>query len=775
LKLRTKFLFVGILLAAVPALLISAYLSYTSYSQASSAVESLSQSQLTAVRESKKSQIERYFQTISDQVITFSKDRMIVNAMREFQQGFDDYIDQTDSRDLDQMRSSLSAYYRDQYGAEYRQRNGGDTVNVERLMVGLDDESLAFQYDFIANSKEPLGAKDALVTLDNNSLYAKLHEIYHPPIRDYLQRFEYYDIFLVSPDSGDIVYSVFKELDYTTSLFDGPYANSGIARVFQQAVKASDEDFVAIDDFYPYVPSYQDPAAFIASPIYDQGQLLGVLVFQMPIDRINMIMTHDEQWAENGLGASGETYLIGSDSKMRSMSRFLIEDKEGYLSALASGGVGADVIGRISKKGTSIGLQPVQTDGARAALSGQTGFAIFDDYRGIPVLSAYAPLSIDGLDWAIMSEIDESEAFVKSEELLSSLTFAVVTSIVVVLIVAVLVSLAFSQAMAGPVVGFTERLMAIVDESDLTQRVDVRGKDEIAVGANAINSLLERFQSTVAYLSGTATQLSSSSKSLHEQTRSSLQASEAQQAQSASISSAATELTASSEEVSSNAELTAQTSVSATDLAEQGAILIEKRIESISQQAKNISNINSELADVEKAGEQISKVLQVISDIAEQTNLLALNAAIEAARAGEQGRGFAVVADEVRSLAQKTHTSTDEINTTISRLQTSIERAKSVTEEGVEESERSVEGADRMRASLRDIATQIKQIQAMNEQVAAAATEQLSVSEDITRSIYEVNGLSEQNQTGAKATAQEAESVDQLVGELQSYVGQFKA
>ena len=774
-NLRAKFLLLGCSLAMLPALALSLFVSITSYEEGKGAIEDLSKDHLVSIRESKKSQIERYFETIQNQVLSFSKDRMIVNAMREFRQGFDEFRAQSERVAPDQQRNSVEQYYREDYLREYQNRNGGASPDVRSLLQGLDADSMALQYAFIAASPEPLGAKDALVSLGDNSLYSKLHEIYHPPIRDYLQRFEYYDIFLVAADTGDIVYSVFKELDYTTSLKDGPYAKSGIGRVFKQALESSNEDAVAIDDFHPYTPSYQDPAAFIASPIFDQGRKIGVLIFQMPIDRINAIMTHDRRWLENGLGASGETYLVGADFKMRSLSRFLIEDKAAYLQALESAGESAQIRGVIETKNTSIGLQSVNTEGAQKALGGETGYSIFDDYRGVSVLSAYAPLSIPGLQWVIMSEIDESEAFHESETMFSSMIWIVCLSMIGLAVVAVGMSLWFSSRLASPIVEFTEQLSDIVERRDLTLRVPVKGKDEIARGAKEINKLLETFQRRVSEQAQTANQLSDSSKALHRQIQKVVASSDAQEAQSQSISSAATELTATAGEVAASAEQTSASTGNAHRLAEQGKRLIEDRIESIRAQAENIGNINNELIQVSEAGEKIARVLQVISDIAEQTNLLALNAAIEAARAGDQGRGFAVVADEVRSLAQKTHASTDEIHSTIASLHDSISRAQKVTEQGVRESENSVEGAGKMRESLSEILEQVIQIQAMNEQVASAATEQLAVSDDIAKSIIEVNALSEENRKAAQMSDAEAESLDELVEVLRQRSNEFKA
>lgn len=153
-----------------------------------------------------------------------------------------------------------------------------------------------------------MGQKDELLDPIDGSHHGEWHSQYHPFLRDFQKRFDYYDLFLVESETGRIVYSVFKELDFATSLVDGPYAKSGIADVFRKANQSTTPDYVALSDFAPYLPSYQDPAAFIAAPVFEGGEKTGVLILQMPIDRINAIMTHGGRWAESGLGATGETY-----------------------------------------------------------------------------------------------------------------------------------------------------------------------------------------------------------------------------------------------------------------------------------------------------------------------------------------------------------------------------------------------------------------------------------------------------------------------------------
>lgn len=418
-RLKPKITTGAVLLSAIPVLASSLIIGSVAANKSREAIQEAARNRLVAVRELSKRRIEDYFATIKKQVLTLSKDRMVVDAMNAFKANFYQYRDDISDMDLSTKRSALESYYRGDFTREYAQRNQGEYSNTAQWLSQLDADSIALQHSFIKTSPYPLGEKHKLDNPGDGSRYAKNHALYHPVMRDYLEQFGYYDIFLVDPDNGDIVYSVFKELDFTTSLQDGPYAHTGIGEVFRKANQVGSPDFAVLSDFAPYAPSYQDPAAFIASPIYDGNKKSGVLIFQMPIERINAIMTQDRQWAQAGLGESGETYLVGADGRMRSMSRFLLEDKASYAQALKDAGVAEETVELIVAKATSIGLQPIDTVGSRAALSGKTGFDIFPDYRQVPVLSAYAPVDIEGVNWAILAEIDEQEAFRAADALVT--------------------------------------------------------------------------------------------------------------------------------------------------------------------------------------------------------------------------------------------------------------------------------------------------------------------------------------------------------------------
>ena len=295
-----------------------------------------------------------------------------------------------------------------------------------------------------------------------------------------LLAFGYYDIFIVDHETGHIVYTVFKEVDYGTSLLTGPYSKTNSADAFRSARDADDKDFVKLVDFEPYHPSYNAYASFIASPIYNGSKKIGVLIFQMPVERINDIMTNRHDWAEIGLGVSGETYIVGSDYKIRNQSRFLIEDKEEYFNKIREMGVHPKTIDRIKNLNSTIGLQEVKTEGTEAALRFETGTRIFPDYRGVSVLSSYRPLNILDMNWVIMSEIDESEAFYYVKTLRNRIFLIFVILLAVIIIVAVY----FSNTITRP-------LGILTRYSDEFSKHDFSG-DSFVFNEQGLSSIMER-------------------------------------------------------------------------------------------------------------------------------------------------------------------------------------------------------------------------------------------------------------------------------------------
>ncbi len=369
------------------------------YYLASNSIMQQATDRLAAVRTIKANQIQSYFHSIQDQIQTFSEDRMVVQAMSDFHRGMNAFqVDNEITEEkLADMRKKVETYYRSDFARKYVTENetmATDTqALIDKLVLSLDADTIALQYQYIQNNPNELGSKDLLDQASDGSEYSKSHKLYHPIVHNYLQKFGYYDIFLVDLKTGNIVYSVFKEVDYATSLRDGPYASTNLGRAFSEAAKANWKDTVIFVDYETYTPSYEAAASFIASPIFDGDEKVGVAIFQMPIGRINEILSE-----RTGLGESGETYVVGSDHLFRNDSRFL--EQLGVETTIINPNV------------------RVNTESVVSALDrNETGNAIITNYRGQEVLSSWQPLTVDidaegnedGRHWALMSEIELAE------------------------------------------------------------------------------------------------------------------------------------------------------------------------------------------------------------------------------------------------------------------------------------------------------------------------------------------------------------------------------
>jgi len=773
-KLKTEVTLAALFIAFVPVVIASIVVGSISISSGQQALKSQSERQLISIRDITAKNIESYFETIEGQVATFSNDRMIINAMAGFKVAFSEYREEQDTNIADSRRE-LAQYYDNEFKNTYRDLNSGKSPNTTNLLEGLDDDSIALQHAYIYSNSNPLGEKDSLNQYNDDTQYSKLHGLYHPSIRQYLKRFEFYDIFLVDHQTGDIVYSVYKELDYTTSLISGPYAQSGIGKAFLQANQLDGRDAAALTDFAPYLPSYEAPAAFIASPIYDGNKKIGILIFQMPIDRINAVMTHYGQWEESGLGKSGESYLVGSDLTMRSVSRFLLEDKEAYIKLLESINLNEDVISEIAAKGTSIGLQPINTPGVKSALAGETGFSLFPDYRGIDVLSAYRPLKINGVDWVLMSEIDQSEAYQSIADVTEDIVSAVVVTTLCAIVVGGLLGTLFASRVITPISLTVSMVKDIAQgEGDLRKRLRVIREDEMGELANWFNQFVHKLQDLIVNLNGSVQQLAQSSEGMENIAGSTMSTMSNQHQRIEMMTIAITEMNTVTEDISKNAQTAAGIAKDTFETSQQGLKVISSCQEAIAQLAGEIENSTSVISALNKDSDEIGKMLEAIEGIAEQTNLLALNAAIEAARAGESGRGFAVVADEVRTLAQRTQDSTGEIKNIITRLQSGTSKAVEAMELSQKSTQLGVDKANQAKTSFTDITNAISNITDTNTQIATAAEEQTATTAQIHGSIEEISSMSKETTDNAGNIVSASQQLVSLASSVRVMLGDYK-
>lgn len=484
-SLRSKIFFVFVLLATVPAV-IGAVISYN---QARTSLEDTIFKKLTAIRDLKADQIENYFRIIEHQAVTLSEDLMVVSALKEFNSAARS-MSRLTAGERQGCSSDVRAYYQSEFIPHL------DPVTAAAIpladLVPAETTTLGLQCDYIARNDFPVGSKHLMDSASGSGSYDAVHSKYHPVLRSYQSRFGYYDLFLIDAESGRIVYSVFKEIDFATSLYYGPFRNSNLAEAVREAADSGNPEFTSLVDYQPYLPSSNSFASFVASPIYDGEELIGVLAMQMPISQIDRIMTNDQKWSEIGLGRSGESYLLGNDFTLRNQSRFYLEDSEGFLDQLRTADATESTIQSILRLESTIGLLSVETSGSQRAVDGLSGTDIFEDYRGIPVLSAFKPLEIAGLDWVIMSEIDEEEALAPIAQLRNTMALAVL----VIVLISALFSVLFARGLTAPISELASAAEAL-SSGDLDVSIEVRRDDEIGRLAQSFQTMRDSVKSTV--------------------------------------------------------------------------------------------------------------------------------------------------------------------------------------------------------------------------------------------------------------------------------------
>ncbi len=270
---------------------------------------------------------------------------------------------------------------------------------------------------YVLDNPYPVGERHLLKQARDGSAYTALHGAHHDWLRGFLHQHGYYDVFLLQPD-GDLIYTAFKEDDFGTNLLGGPYRETGLGVAFRGARDATEPGTVLFADFAPYTPSYGKPAAFVASPVFDDdGKLLGVLAFQLAIEPIDAIMQ-----VAKGMGETGETFVVGEDFLMRSDSRF------------------AESSTRLRTR--------VDTPTVRRALAGETGVELAEDHAGVPVLSAFGPMEFLGATWAVVADVDQTEVL---EPIRRLRNFLIGATIVAMVVVSTIVGFSLSWMLNRPV------------------------------------------------------------------------------------------------------------------------------------------------------------------------------------------------------------------------------------------------------------------------------------------------------------------------------------
>ncbi len=439
---------------------------------------------LTSIKTARAQQTENYFNDTNSLLKTLVSEYAIVDAMKEFSAGFSL---------LDSYKVELSKDYKKIFNFYYEKELIPALNKVSATEFGYSTlvpkkESVEYlQLHYIVNNAAREGKKYLLDDANDGSYYSQVHKKFNPVLRKIVENQDFSDLFLINAKSRQIVYSSNKHIDFATSLLDGPYKDSPLAKLAHDIIQKPQQGRVYISDFAKYVPAMNQPRAFLAIPIYQKHEFLGILAIAISNKKLNKITTGDREWEKAGLGKSGEVYIIGNDNKMRTESRELIQNPKKYLQELNNTKEDPKIVATIAKTKSTVLAQKIHSKSAKLALKGESGTIVDRNCLGVKVLSSYEPLNIDGLNWAILAQKSIKEAEAPIRELQNALLVSATILATLITFYAIWIAYSF----LSPVNRMVKGVKSVIFK-DSREKINLNRDDEFGELADNIDIMIDK-------------------------------------------------------------------------------------------------------------------------------------------------------------------------------------------------------------------------------------------------------------------------------------------
>lgn len=773
-RIATKLMLGASLLTIVAVTISAGTTGWLALKQARQSVEYSVHQQFQAVAAGRQASLEQRYQSDSDLLLSLANSRLTQEAVYGFVRPYVSYRYEVVTPPLDELRQNMLQWYQQQYQPWYRQQSNGAQAPVVQWVEQMKLETLLLQQYYLRDNPYAVAELAQLTDRSDASIYGQQHRMYQPSYREVVERYGFDDLMLVDAQSLDVIYSVRKTPVFATSLRNGPFADSALAslaaRMQQQPAG------VMLSGFSEFAGYAEQPTLFMGVPVYhpvhSPERAVGFLIAQIPAQIYTDIMTGTQQWDAIGLGQTGEAYLVDQGGLLLTELRPMMQRDTDLLATMAAQGRDTSRMARLER--TAGILQLTELAAVQHALQGQRGIGLVEDYLGQLQLMSWQPMQLDQQRFALITQQQPAESFGAMAQLTRNIWLSVLLAVLILGVLSALIVSFWARYLAEPLAKLSQMILHSAKERDLQQRFTELRQDETGDISRALNQLFSNFADLIAQLKDSASHTASSATENVQISLESKQQASQQRAELEDLQRQSEQMMQALASMTQQMMHAAEQAQQSDEQAGQGATEVAQMSQQMQALATQVAMSGSNMQDLQQAADAIVSVLDTIKGVAEQTNLLALNAAIEAARAGEHGRGFAVVADEVRRLSANTQEATAEIQQMIDRLRRTVTEAAEALSQEQQSAEACMVGAAAAEQSLHQIRAGISQIRQSTALVADEAQAQNTVTERISQQLAQIQQAALQTESAMQQLAQTAESQEQAAIAMQQAAEQFR-